>query len=65
MHDHLAGDGVPSNRDVLGRERDDFTAHTDLAVVVRHDLNLIARLAAVRIMGIGHRIRMTRLSTPV
>ena len=44
---------APANRDVLGREGDDFTAHADLAVVVGHHLDLVARLAAVGVMGVG------------
>src|SRR4029079_11900748 len=48
MHDHLAGDGIHSpQRDVLGRECDDFAAHADLAVVVRHHRDCVARLAAI------------------
>ena len=54
MHHHLAGDRVmPSDRDVLGRKRDDLTANADLAVIVRHHRHRVARLAAVRVMGIG------------
>ena len=52
MHDYFAGDGIgPSNRDVLSGQGDDFTAYADLAVVVGHHCDRIARLTAVRIMG--------------
>ena len=56
VHDHLAGAWIPpANGDVVRRERDDFAAHFDPAVVVGHDLDPVAGLAAVRIVGIAQR----------
>jgi len=54
MHDDFAGDGIgSSDRDVLSGQGDDFTAYTDLAVVVGHHRDRIARLTAVGVMGIS------------
>ena len=54
MHDHFAGLRiVPADRDVLGRQRDDLAGDADLAVIVGHDLDLVAGLAAVGIVGVG------------
>src|SRR6185312_10974976 len=53
MHDDLAGLRiVPADGDVLGRKRDDLAGHADLAVIVGRDLDPVAYLAAVRIVGI-------------
>ncbi len=54
MHDDLAGARVmPANGDVLGGQRDDLAAYSDLAVVVGHHFDAVTGLAAVRIAGIG------------
>jgi len=61
MHDHVAGAHlVPADGDVLRRQRDDLAGDTDLAVIVGHDLNLVAYLAAVRVAGIVLLFRLGR-----
>src|SRR5205814_6154961 len=68
VHDDFAGAGImPANRDMLRRERDDFAAYIDLAVVIRHDLDFVTGLAAVGIVRVGQfgglrRCRALRLS---
>src|SRR5215471_17406261 len=54
VHHDIAGDVVaPSDGDALSRERHDAALDRNLAVVVRPDVDEIADLAAVRIVGIA------------
>src|ERR1700675_1252355 len=54
MHDDIASPLVaPADGDMLRRKRDDLTDHGNLSVIVRRDRHLVARFAAIWIVGVG------------